>query len=72
MRDSNRGLFGLVLAIIGSAFCISLVTASVSHWPIVLLGIGAGLWAVQTRHTVLNRLPRSLPSSLSPSTGDLT
>ena len=47
MRDSNRGLFGLVLAIIGSALCISLVTASVSHLPIVLLGIGAGLWAVQ-------------------------
>ena len=47
MRDSNRGLFGLVLAIIGSALCIGLVTASPSHWPIVLLGIGAGLWAVQ-------------------------
>ena len=47
MRDSNRGLFGLVLAIIASALCISLVTASVSHLPIVLLGIGAGLWAVQ-------------------------
>ena len=47
MRDSNRGLFGLVVAIIGSALCISLVTASVSHCPIVLLGIGAGLWAVQ-------------------------
>jgi hypothetical protein len=47
MRDTNRGLFGLVVAIIGSAVCISLVTARVSHLPIVILGIGAGLWAVQ-------------------------
>jgi hypothetical protein len=47
MRDTNRGLFGLVVAIIGSAVCISLVTASVSHLPIVILGIGAGLWAVE-------------------------
>jgi hypothetical protein len=47
MRDTNRGLFGLVVAIIGGAVCISLVTASVSHLPIVILGIGAGLWAVQ-------------------------
>ena len=43
MRDSNRSLFGLVLAIIGSALCIGLLTASVSHLPIVLLGIGVGL-----------------------------
>ena len=47
MHDSTRGLFGLVTAIIGTAFCITVVTGSFSHWPIVLLGIGVGLWAVQ-------------------------
>ena len=47
MRDSNRGLFGLVTAPIGSAFCISVVTGTVPHWPIVLFGIGVGLWAAQ-------------------------
>ena len=44
MHNSTRGLFGLVAAIIGSAFCIGVVTASVSHWPLVLLSIGVGLW----------------------------
>ena len=48
MHDSIRGLFGLVMAIIASAFCITVATGSFSHWPVVLLGIGMGLWAVRT------------------------
>jgi hypothetical protein len=48
MHDSIRSLFGLVMAIIASAFCITVVTGSYSHWPVVLLGIGMGLWAVRT------------------------
>ena len=48
MHDSIRGLFGLVMAIIASAFCITAVTGSFSHWPVVLMGIGMGLWAVRT------------------------
>jgi hypothetical protein len=47
MHTPIRGLFGLVMAIIASAFCITIVTGSFSHWPVVLLGIGTGLWAVR-------------------------
>ena len=45
MHSPPRGLFGTVTAIVGAAFCITVVTGSISHWPIVLLGIGVGLWA---------------------------
>jgi hypothetical protein len=48
MFDPNRGLFGLVAATICTGFCITLVTGSFSHWPALALGIGVGLWAVQS------------------------
>ena len=31
MPDSTRGMFGLVTAIIGTAFCITVVTGTMSH-----------------------------------------
>ena len=46
MRDSLPGLSGLVTAIIVTAFGITVVTGTISHWPIVILGILVGLWAV--------------------------
>jgi hypothetical protein len=45
MRDSLPGLSGLVTAIIVTAFGITVVTGTISHWPIVILGILVGLWA---------------------------
>ena len=47
MRDSNGGLFGLVSAVICAGICITLVTGAFSHWPILALGVGVGLWAVR-------------------------
>ena len=47
MRDSTNGLFGLVSAIVCAGFCITLVTGTFSHWPVLALGIGVGLWAVR-------------------------
>jgi len=40
-----------VAAIVGSAFYVAVVTDSFSHLPIVLMGIGAGLWAMQAATT---------------------
>jgi len=47
MRDLNGGLFGLVSAVICAGICITLVTGAFSHWPILALGVGVGLWAVR-------------------------